>query len=95
MNESTTLEYPGFFKGKNISSRITYGATNHDAAKLIDQIWLTGSLSAKDNATAKLHLNLLMADGNRKEFVSSDLQKISLEDLLTKADEWIESQLKN
>lgn len=96
MSKDISLDkYPGSYKGKNICSFISYKATNKEAQKLIDQIWFTGSFSKKDDpSTATLNLNLLLADGNRKEFISKNLQKDSFEDLLNKADEWIDSQLK-
>lgn len=91
----TTEKYAGFFSGKNIQSFIGYKAVNKEAAKLVDQIWLSGSLSIRKGDTAKLHVNILLADGNKKEFVSSDIQNVSLEDLLKKADDWIDNLITN
>lgn len=93
MNTPETT-YPGFFKGKHISSQICYKANNKESAKIIDRIWFTGSLSSAENSVARLNLHISFLSGNRVDFCSDDLQKTTPEDLLKEADNLIDLQIK-
>jgi hypothetical protein len=92
-NTDTQQPYIGYYNGENIASFISYQGKRLEVNKLVDQIWFTGSLSANDTPQLpRLHLNILLADGNRKEFVSSTG---NASELLDEADKYIGELLKS
>lgn len=96
VDESTAIEAidiatQGYFEGKNFSSRLIYKGKD-DKIK----VWLTGSGSVKGGDAMRLHVNIVIYKESglviREDFWSDNLQKLTLEELLTKADNWATEQ---